>query len=133
MKRILRVFIIETFALLITSNIAEGIVFGKGVETLLVAGAALTAASLLFKPVINLLLLPINLVTFNLFKWVSTLIALYVVTLIVPGFEILKFSYSGVSNALIDLPLVELGGIAAFIAFGLILSIITGIVYWIAK
>lgn len=131
MKRILRHFVVDTVSLYVVSRIASGMVFDRGIETLLLAGAAITASSFLVKPVINLLLLPINLITFNLFKWVSSALALYIVTLIVPGFQITGFLFSGFSSRWIDLPAVSFSGLLAFIAFSFILSVITSFIYWL--
>lgn len=122
---------VDTFTLFAISRIASGLVFEKGLETLVLAGVGLTLASLLAKPVINLLLLPINLVTFNLFKWISSAIALYLVTLLVPGFKIIGFSFSGLTSNLINIPAIELSGALAIIAFSFMLSLITSFIYWI--
>ena len=133
MKRILRMFIIETLALVTASKIAYGLVFENGMETLLLSGLALTIATIVVKPAINMLLLPINLVTFNLFKWVSSAVALYLVTLAVPGFKIVGFSFGGVQSDTVPLPAIDLPGIGAFIAFSFIIAAITGLIYWIIK
>lgn len=131
MKRLLRHFIIDTSTLFLVSYAAQGLVFENGIKTIVFAGAALTVASLLAKPIINLLLLPLNLITFNLFKWVSSAIALYLVTLVVPGFKILGFAFSGFQSTWIYIPAVNLGGILAYIAYSFVLAVITSIIYWI--
>lgn len=107
--------------------------FEKGIETLLLAGAGLTVASLLVKPVINLLLIPINLITFNLFKWVSSAVALYLVTLFIDGFKITHFLFAGLSSRLFSLPVLSFDGLLAFVAFSFILSFIASFIYWIVS
>lgn len=124
---------VDTFTLFAISRIASGIIFEKGIETLILAGVGLTFASLLAKPVINLLLLPINLVTFNLFKWISSAIALYLVTIVIPGFKIVSFSFSGLTSNLVDIPAIELTGALAIIAFSFMLSLITSFIYWLVS
>lgn len=133
MRRILKHYLSDTFALYLASQIASGMVFDKGYETLLLAGIALTIASLLAKPIINLLLLPLNLITFGLFKWVSSAVALYLVTLVVPGFRIIQFSFSGITTKFFDIPSIDLNGILAYIAFSFLLSLIISAFYWILK
>jgi len=131
MKKLLRHFVIDTSALYLVSYATQGLVFENGIKTIVFAGAALTVASLLAKPIINLLLLPINLITFNLFKWVSSAIALYLVTLVVPGFKILGFVFSGFSSSWVFIPPINLGGVLAFVAYSFVLAVTTSIVYWI--
>lgn len=133
MKRLLRHYVVDTFALWAVSNIAEGIVFEKGVETLLLAGVGLTLASFLAKPVINLLLFPINLVTFGIFRWVSSAIALYLVTLVIPGFKIIGFHFAAIASKWINLPPVNFEGLLAYIGFSFLLSVIISLIFWIIK
>ncbi len=130
-KKILRHFIVNTFILYIVSQIASGLYFEKGIETVIIAGAGLTVASLLAKPIINLLLLPINLITFNLFKWVSSAIALYLVTLVVDGFKITGFVFAGLTSQWLDIPSINLGGFLAYVAFSFIFSLFASFIYWL--
>lgn len=131
MKKILRHYVVNTFILYIVSQIASGLHFENGLETIVITGAGLTVASLLAKPIINLLLLPINLITFNLFKWVSSAIALYLVTLVIPGFKITGFVFAGLSSQWLDLPAISLSGFIAYVAFSFIFSILASFIYWL--
>lgn len=131
MKKVLRHFVVNTFILYIVSQIASGLHFENGLETVVIAGVGLTVASLLVKPIINLLLLPINLITFNLFKWVSSAIALYLVTLVVPGFKITGFVFAGFSSQWLDLPAISLSGFIAYVAFSFIFSLLASFIYWL--
>lgn len=133
MKRILRAYVIATFSLWAATQIAGGIVFKEGIQTLFLAGSGLTVALLIARPVINVLLLPLNLITFGLFRWLSSAIALYLVTLIVPGFKILSFHFAGFSSKWFDIPKVNLKGFLSYVAFSLLLSVITSFIYWIRK
>ena len=133
MRRIIRHYVLDTFALYLASQIASGMIFEKGFETLFITGGALALASILAKPVINILLLPINLITFGLFKWVSSAIVLYLVTLVVPGFKIIQFLFSGLATKYFDIPVVSLEGTLAYIAFSFLLSLITSILFWIFR
>lgn len=133
MKRILRHYTLDTFSLWLISNIAGGMVFEKGLQTLLISGVALTAVFFLARPVINILLIPINLVTFGLFRWVSSAVVLYLVTLIIKDFKIIRFSFGGFTSKWIDLPALNLEGVLAFIAFSFILSFVTSFLYWLMK
>ena len=132
MKKILRHLVIDTLALFAVSTFTEGIVFEEGFKSLILAGIGLTVASLVAKPVINLLLLPVNLVTFNLFRWISSAIALYLVTLVVPGFKIVGFYFSGLTSSLVNIPVINISGVLAFVLFSFLISLITSLFYWIA-
>ena len=125
--------VIDSVSIFLVSSIASGMMFEKGIETLLLTGLGLTIASLIAKPVINILMLPINLITFGLFRWVAAVAVLYIVTLIVPGFKIIGFSFGGYSNIWFDVPTIALTGILAFLAFSLLHSLISSFIYWLIK
>lgn len=133
MKRIIRHYLIDTSSLWAISQIASGITFGNGVNTLLMAGVGLTLISIFAKPIINLLLLPLNLVTFGIFRWISSAVVLYLVTLIISDFKINFFHFAGLSNKWIDIPVLDFKGILAFIAFSFLLSVLTSFFYWLVK
>lgn len=133
MKTIIRHYAIDTFSLFVVSRIADGMIFARGWQDLLFAGAGLTVVSLLAKPVITILLLPLNLLTFGLFRWVSAAIALYLVTLIVSGFMIIGFHFAGLSTKWFDIPTLNFVGIWAFVAFSFVLSFISSLIHWIIK
>src|SRR3989304_1482355 len=133
MKTIIRHYVLETVTLYLASQIASGIVFEGGLPTLFLAGVGLTLATLIIRPLINILILPINLITFGLFKWVSSAVALYLVTLVVPGFRITQFVFEGLGSKWLDIPGFSFAGILAFISFSFLLSLITSFMYWLIK
>lgn len=132
-KKVLRYFVVDTFSLWAVSQLTTGMQFEDGLRTFLLASGALTLASILGKPVINIMLLPLNLVTFGLFKWVSSAIALYLVTLVVPGFNIVGFYFEGFFSKWIDIPNITLSGILAYVAFAFFLSVISSAIHWLNK
>lgn len=133
MKSLLRHYIVDTFTLYLVSTVASGIIFQDGLKTLFLAGVGLMVASMLIKPIINILLLPINLVTFGLFKWLSSAVALYLVALVIPGLKIERFFYSGLTTTWIDIPQISFEGLMAFVAFSLLISFVTSIFHWLIK
>jgi putative membrane protein len=132
-KTILKHFIINTVSLYLVSLAVTGIVFAEGTYSLLLAGLVLTLTTLVLKPIINVLLLPINLITFGLFRWVGFAITLYLVTLVVPGFKLLDFVFKGFSSYWFSFTSLTLTGVLAFIAFSFLISLIASFAYWIFK
>jgi len=133
MKRLLRAYAISLLSLYFVSQITQGLLFENGLSTFLLTALGLTIVHLIAKPVINILLLPLNLITFGLFRWVSSAIALYLVTLLVKGFRITNFYFPGFTSKWFDVPEFNFGGILAFIAFSFLLSLITSFIYWLKK
>jgi uncharacterized membrane protein YvlD (DUF360 family) len=107
--------------------------FLKGLETFLITAGALTIAMMFGKPIINLLLLPLNLITFGVFRWVSSAVALYLTTLMVKDFKVEYFYFQGMSTKWIDIPTLNFTGILAFVAFSFFLSFISSFLHWLRK
>ncbi len=133
MRTLTKHFLIDTISLYLISRTVSGMVFENGTSTLLLTGVVLMLATLIVRPVINLLLLPINLITFGLFKWVTYAIVLYLVTLIVPGFKLLDFVFKGFGSYWFSIPAVSLSGTLAFVAFSFLISFVSSLIYWIFK
>lgn len=131
-KKILRTFVIEATALYLATQMAGGIIFAKGVQSLIITAIALTIASFVVKPIITVLILPINLVTFNFFRWASHGITLFLVDLALDEFQITNFSFHGFHSEYFDLPAFSLEqGVAAYLAFSFLIAIIASSIYWL--
>ena len=134
LKKFLRGILIEAWALFLANQIAQGLAFQQGIKSLLLTAAALSIAGFIIKPVINILLLPINLVTFNFFRWLSHAIMLFLVDLVLSEFAIQSFSFPGYSSNLFTLPALFFeSGILAYIAFSILIGVIAGVFYWIIE
>ncbi len=132
-RSLIKHFLINAVSLYLVSSAIAGMVFVNGINTLLLTSAVLTLATLIIKPVINILLLPLNLITFGLFRWLAYTLTFYLVTLVVPGFKLLYFAFNGFSSYWFTIPPIHISGILAFIAFSFVISFVTSIVYWIFK
>lgn len=129
----LRSFFYTAGALVAVSYLAGGgIAFSRGIETFLMASVVLSLVRHFVKPFLNILLLPINLMTLGLFHWVASAGLLYLVTLAVPGFTISQFNFQGFYSAPIVIPAINLTGVIAFIAVSFFISFINSFLYWLA-
>src|SRR5258708_10954506 len=109
MKRILKIIIVETICLRVISQVTTGLNFtgANYWESVIVTGLALTIASLLIRPVINILILPLNLITFGLFKWVGNTVTLYIVDLVLNQFNVTAFHFGGYTSNPIFIPFIN--------------------------
>lgn len=65
--------------------------------TLLLASVVLTLLQKIARPVLNLLFLPVNIVTLGLFSTIINVCLLWLATYLVPGFEIQSMVIGGVA------------------------------------
>lgn len=64
--------------------------------TLLIASVVLTLLQKIARPILNILFLPINLVTLGIFSVIINISLLWLATYLVPGFEIQSMTIAGV-------------------------------------
>ena len=132
MKRIVRIFIVEALVLYFVSQITTGLFFEKGTVSLLVTAAGLTIASMFIRPVINLLLLPLNLLTFGFFRFLTNAITLFLVDLVVSQFKVGQFFFKGYPGQLIVLPSIRLPeGPLSYLGFSFLISFVSTFIYWL--
>ena len=70
-----------------------------GLKSFVIAAMVLTAINILIKPIVKLLLLPINLLTIGMFRWVSNTASLFILTVLVDQVKFIPFNFTGVSWA----------------------------------
>lgn len=132
MKRIIRIFIVESLVLYFVSQITIGLTFEGGTTSLLITAVGLTIASLFIKPIINLLLLPLNLLTFGFFRFLTNAITLFLVDLVLSQFSVGEFFFKGYHGTLIVIPSLGVpAGPLSYLAFSFLISFVSSIIYWL--
>jgi putative membrane protein len=133
MKTLLRHFLVNVVALWAVAQLFSGMTFAKNYETLVVTAAVLGLVHLLVKPILNIFLLPLNLLTLGMFRWLVNVASLYLVTLLVSGFSVYAFNFSGFSYSGFYLPAFAVSGFMALVLTSFVLSLISSFFYWLCK
>jgi putative membrane protein len=105
MKLLIRL-IISTLAILVAANVVPGVVVA-GTTTAIIAAIVLGILNTFLKPVLQILALPITILTLGLFYIIVNVFIIYLASYLVDGFSI-----SGFIPALL---------------FGLVVSVVSGI------
>ncbi len=128
----LRSIAINVLGIYLTIQVLSGmIVYIGGIKTLLLAGLAIALINLFIRPIVNLLLLPINLVTLGVFRWVANLVTLYLVNKFIPNFDIRPTDFSGINVGFLIIPPMHLSIFMSFIVATLVLTVVFHIIYWL--
>lgn len=134
LRLLLRSIAINLASIYIAANILSGIIiYVGGPKTLLMAAVVIAIVNLLVKPIVNLLLLPIHLVTMGIFRWLANLITLYVVTIIVPNLQIHAFTFPGADLKYIIIPVMHFSAFGAFIVSTFVLTVSFHMIYWLLQ
>jgi len=151
LKKYLRLFLINFLALWMLSRFMlgftlkvhpegfiprvypEGIEFLNGYQTIALTALVLTILGTLVKPLIKILLLPINLLTLGAFRWLINVITLWLATLIVLQFKIGSFVFQGLTWNGFIIPSFFVTKFWVFILASLFISFVTSFVLWLTK
>lgn len=133
MKTLFKGVLINAFSLFLLSQILSGIKISGGFFAFIIAGFALSVMSFTLKPVLKIITLPLNFVTFGLASFLINVIILYVLTIFIPQVSINAFVFNGASVLGFVLPKIDFNAFFAFVACGVVLSAITSFLSWLSK
>jgi len=133
MKHIVRVFLFNAFGIWLTSQMLPFFSIGTGWQAVLFAGAILSVLMLIVKPLLHILFIPINIMTFGLLSWCINVIVVYLLTLIEPSIRIIEWTFLGASYAGFVLPEMHFSYILSLICATLTLTFITNILHTLSE
>lgn len=87
MKTVLK-YLGTVAAVMLTVNIVPGVTITGGWISLFLAALVWSVISMVIKPVLTILTLPITIITFGLFSFVLNAALFWAMTLVVPGFSV---------------------------------------------
>lgn len=133
MKSMLRSLVINAAALYLTMGFIPGASYNGGAQTIFTATIVLSVINRLIKPIISLLLLPINLITLGSFRWLVNVITLFLLTLIMSQLTINKFVFPGLELNGFIVPEIEVSRFWSFVISSASISLINSFLFWLAK
>lgn len=131
MKQILKNILVNSFAIYITSLIFSGLIIKNGLSTLLIGGLLLAVISTILKPIVGIITLPFNLISFGLFSFITTLVSLLLITYFYNNIRISGFEFSGVSLWGFEIKRIFLSQILSFIVISATIYLINKAIYWL--
>lgn len=104
MRRLIVSLLASAIALAVSSYLIAGFHITPTWDTYLVGSLLYLALSYLVGPVIKLLLLPLNLLTLGLFRWVSSVLVFYLFDLLYQGVSVRAYDFGGLNTQVLSLP-----------------------------
>lgn len=133
MKKILRGLLIYTLILYFLPQIIPGFHIDDGFITLFIGGAFLALMFLVLKPIINIISLPINLITVGLFSLFINTLLIYILTVFISGISISPFDYYRMDFLGFTTPRIHFSLIFAYLYTSFILTILESFTLWLIK
>ncbi|MEX1061692.1 MAG: phage holin family protein [Patescibacteria group bacterium] len=108
MFSLIKTLIAAAAAIFTVSFFIPGISYQEDLQVFLAATLIFALFQMLVKPVLNLVALPLNFVTFGLFSFLISVGLFYLVSSFVPGFTIAGFSFPGIHFGALLIPAFEM-------------------------
>lgn len=115
MRKILRFSLIFTFVLITANQILGNLHFAAPPVTVIKIALIMALFEIIIKPILKILLLPINLLTLGLFRIIIDTLGLYLATFLLTDFE--------VRNISLTTPSLHLSGFTAYLATSIVISL----------
>jgi putative membrane protein len=133
MRYLLRCFLFTTFALWLTSQVIPGIEVSGGWQGMLFTALVLSLLMLIVRPILKILFIPINIMTFGLLSWGVNIIVVYLLTFLVPGVIISNWNFQGFASYGFVIPAFRVSYILSLTLITVFLTITTNILHDISE
>jgi putative membrane protein len=131
MKALLRNISIYTLCLFLIIQLIPGVTISGGFWTLLTAGIVLSLIFILFKPILNIISFPVNLVTLGIFNIFINALLIYLLTVFVTEVSISAFVYPSTNIFGFITPLLTFNTFFAYLYTAFVLTAINGFIRWL--
>ena len=130
MKKVLRSALFASLSFLVLAYLYPGFKF-VDTQSVVLATVGFSFIYLFVRPILKIFSIPLNLLTFGLFSLFINVILLYLLSVVVPGFEIVPFQFAGAEISGFHLPAVYLNVFVSALVASLALSFLNSLLFWI--
>ncbi len=124
MKKILKFTLLISFALVTQNQLWKNLVFEQTIWTIIKVAFILSIFELLLKPIIRILLLPINILTLGLFRIVINTFGFYLAIFLLSDFQVNSIKTASTFWQGINIPGFIFNGFWAFVVSSMSLNIL---------
>jgi len=128
-KKHARSLVISLIAFSLVAYYYPGFNYNGNLTILLSAAAVFSLLTIFVKPVITLLSLPFNLLTFGIFSFVINLIVLYGVSTLVTDFKIVGWHFSGFTYSGFIVPAWDLSQLVSALVASFFIGLISTVLF----
>lgn len=116
-----------------TASVIAGFKIEATWQSYLLSAIIFLLFNLLVSPLIKLLLLPINLLTLGLFRWLTQVLVIYLFDLLYTGITISSYYFPGFSTGLFALPAGNLASFWVYCLSALVMSVSYNLVSYLLQ
>ena len=128
MRKLIVKILATSASFYLASYFLAGVHLNNSWVSYLIASVVFVVFNFVLTPIIKILLLPINLLTLGLFRWLTNVLVLYLFDLLYDGISITAFNYPGFNSSVLSLPSGHLSLFWVLVLSSLIMSITYSII-----
>lgn len=133
MRQLLRHYFVIIVCIYAVTQIIPAIAIQNSWRGIFYAAAVLSLLLYITKPIINLIMLPINLLTLNLASWLINIIIVYIWVLLDKDVRISAWEFSGFTFGPISLASFNFGVLQTIIISAILLTLLERFFSWLIK
>ena len=133
MRKIILRLLITSVAVAVAATIIPGISYTGGITNLIFIALVFGLVNIFVKPIITLLALPVEIATLGLFTIFINAGMLYLVSFLIPSFQIQPFWFPGITYGPILIAPFPVPAIGTAIIGSLLIGFISTTLYWLTK
>lgn len=84
-------------------------------------------------PLLKIMFLPLNILTFGFFTWLINVLALYFLTTFMPAFKLVPYTFSGLDLGMLIVPQITFNTLQVAIIASLLIGLFANIAKWLVK
>jgi putative membrane protein len=132
-KAALRDYLLNLAILWGVTEVFPGLTYTGGFRTLAIGALGLMGMNLIIIPLLKVVFLPLNILTLGIFTWVINVIALYLLTTIIPTFRLVPYNFPGGNFLGMNLPPQNLTVLWVAIIASFMIGFASRFVHWLTS
>lgn len=133
MKYLVRTYLFNVFSLWLTSKLFPAFVIHDTWQTMLFAGLILTILMLLVAPLLKILFIPINILTFGFLSWMINVIVLYLLTILVDAVAVHAWVFPGFSYLGFVIPSFPINYYIALVISAILITFLSNLLHEVSE
>lgn len=133
MKTLLKNTVMYALVLSLLPMMFSGVTVSGGFTTYVLGGIILSLLFLLLRPILQLVTLPLHIITFGMFAFVINMIIIYLLTVFLPQISIQAFTYPGISFFGFIVPKIAFNTFFAYLLVAVVFSLIINMIQWLIQ
>ncbi len=133
MKLLFKHIAINYLTLYLSASIYAGFSIVSNIQVIFIASVLWLLLNKIVKPIIKLLLLPINIITLGLFSWLVSVITLFLLQVLIAGINIQPHYFTGFNYQGFIIPAFHINLIFSYLLTSTLINSIHSIILWLIK